>query len=100
MYYNPDAIAGGQFVYMEIPFSTILKAHEFAGGIQQAKRFFEYLDERCQTFLVDYGTSEFAEMLRVLKNPKPFCIGRTKGTMKLLVNEAKQWEGFYDDIHN
>ena len=55
VYYNPDAISGGQFVFAHIPYELIPKAKDVASDTDS---FYEYLDENAYTELIDVGTEE------------------------------------------
>lgn len=85
VYYNPDATAGGQFVFMHLPYELISEAKDNSTG---ANEFYEYLDEHAKTELVDLGTPEYDEVLKDYAEPHPDIIGRTEDTMNSLVSES------------
>lgn len=85
VYYNPDATAGGQFVFMHLPYELISKAKDNSTG---ANEFYEYLDEHAKTELVDLGTPEYDEVLKDYAEPHPDLIGRSEDTMNSLVSES------------
>ena len=86
VYYNPDANAGGQFVILHLPYELIAEAKE---NTETENEFYEYLDERAKTELVDLGTPEYEEMLTAYADPHPDRIGRTAETMETLVSASR-----------
>lgn len=86
VYYNPDATAGGQFVFAHLPYDLIIEAK---ANTDSANGFFEYLDERAKTELIDLGTPEYDAILGGYADPHPECIGRSTGTMNILVSRAE-----------
>lgn len=60
IYYNPDATAGGQFVVLHIPYGLIAEAKENSNSVNE---FYEDIDSKAYTELIDLGTREFTEYL-------------------------------------
>ena len=87
IYYNPDATAGGQFVVLHIPYELIVKAKENSNSLRE---FYEYIDIRAYTELVDLGTQEFTDYLEDYAEPEPDYIGRTEKTMQALTAQAEK----------
>ncbi len=85
VYYNPDATAGGQFVFMHLPYELISEAKDNSTG---ANEFYEYLDEHAKTDIVDLDTPEYYEVLKDYAEPHPDLIGRSEDTMNSLVSES------------
>ena len=86
VYYNPDATAGGQFVFAHLPYDLITEAKTATGSTDG---FFEYLDEHAKTELVDLGTPEYDAVLKEYADPHPERIGRSEDTMNTLVSQAE-----------
>ena len=86
VYYNPDAAAGGQFVFAHLPYDLIAEAK---ANTDSTDGFFEYLDEHAKTELVDLGTPEYDAVLEEYAAPHPERIGRSEDTMNTLVSQAE-----------
>ena len=86
VYYNPDATAGGQFVFAHLPYDLITEAK---AAMDSTDGFFEYLDEHAKTELIDLGTPEYDAVLKEYADPHPERIGRSKDTMNTLVSQAE-----------
>lgn len=86
VYYNPDAAAGGQFVFAHLPYDLITEAK---ANTDSPDGFFEYLDEHAKTELVDLGTPEYDAVLEEYAAPHPERIGRSEDTMNTLVSQAE-----------
>lgn len=93
VYYNPDAISGGQFVFAHIPYELISKAKDVASDTDS---FYEYLDENAYTELIDVGTEEYRTVLSEYSDPKPDFIGRNEENMLQLIALAKNEKVAYD----
>ena len=87
IYYNPDAVAGGQFVILHLPYDLIAEAK---GKTETAEDFFDFLDGHAYTELIDLGTPEYAEMLIEYAEPMPDFIGRSEETMLALTERASR----------
>ena len=85
IYYNPDAVAGGQFVILHLPYDLIAEAK---GKTETAEEFFDFLDGHAYTELIDLGTPEYAEMLIEYADPTPDFIGRSEETMLALTERS------------
>jgi len=86
IYYNPDATAGGQFVFAHLPYNLITEAKT---ATDSTDGFFEYLDEHAKTELIDFGTPEYDAVLKEYADPHPERIGRSEDTMNTLVSQAE-----------
>ena len=86
IYYNPDAKAGGQFVVLHLSYELIAEAKE---NSNTAAEFYEYLDSKANTELIDLGTQEFTDYLDAYAEPSPDFIGRSEETMQALISQAK-----------
>ena len=86
IYYNPDATAGGQFVFAHLPYNLITEAKT---ATDSTDGFFEYLDEHAKTELIDLGTPEYDAVLKEYADPHPERIGRSEDTMNTLVSQAE-----------
>ena len=93
VYYNPDAISGGQFVFAHIPYDLISKAKDVASDTDS---FYEYLDENAYTELIDVGTEEYRTVLSEYSDPNPDFIGRNEENMLQLIALAKNEKITYD----
>ena len=93
VYYNPDAISGGQFVFAHIPYEVISKAKDVASDTDS---FYEYLDENAYTELIDVGTEEYRTVLSEYSDPNPDFIGRNEENMLQLIALAKNEKITYD----
>lgn len=87
IHYNPDSNAGGQFVVLHIPYELIAEAKANSSSVSE---FYEYLDGKASTELVDAGTQEFADYLEAYAEPEPDYIGRTEKTMQALISQAER----------
>ena len=87
IYYNPDATAGGQFVVLHLSYELIAEAKENSSS---ASGFYEYLDGKAYTELIDFGTQKFADYLEAYAEPEPDFIGRTEETMRALVSQVEK----------
>ena len=87
IYYNPDAVAGGQFVILHLPYDLIAEAK---GKTETAEDFFDFLDGHAYTELIDLGTPEYAEMLIEYTEPMPDFIGRSEETMLALTERSSR----------
>lgn len=87
IYYNPDSNAGGQFVVLHIPYELITEAKENSNSVSG---FYEYLDSKAYTELIDVGTQEFSDYLEAYAEPEPDYIGRTEETMQALISQAER----------
>ena len=87
IYYNPDAVAGGQFVILHLPYDMIAEAK---GKTETAEDFFDFLDGHAYTELIDLGTPEYAEMLIEYAEPMPDFIGRSEETMLALTERSSR----------
>lgn len=87
IYYNPDSNAGGQFVVLHIPYELIAEAKENSNSVSG---FYEYLDSKAYTELIDVGTQEFSDYLEAYAEPVPDHIGRTEETMQALISQAER----------
>ena len=87
IYYNPDAVAGGQFVILHLPYDLIAEAK---GKTETAEDFFDFLDGHAYTELIDLGTPEYAEMLIECAEPMPDFIGRSEETMLALTERSSR----------
>ena len=87
IYYNPDAVAGGQLVILHLPYDLIAEAK---GKTETAEDFFDFLDGHAYTELIDLGTPEYAEMLIEYAEPMPDFIGRSEETMLALTERSSR----------
>ena len=87
IYYNPDATAGGQFVVLHLSYELIAEAKENSSS---ADEFYEYLDNKAFTELIDLGTQEFSDYLEAYAEPEPDFIGRSEETMQALIAQAER----------
>lgn len=87
IYYNPDSNAGGQFVVLHIPYKLIEEAKANSNSVSG---FYEYLDSKAYTELIDVGTQEFSDYLEAYAEPEPDYIGRTEETMQALISQAER----------
>ena len=87
IYYNPDSNAGGQFVVLHIPYKLIEEAKANSNSVSG---FYEYLDSKAYTELIDVGTQEFSDYLEAYAEPEPDYIGRTEETMQALISQTER----------
>ena len=85
VYYNPDADAGGQLVYIEASDDVIREAAEKTKNL---KDFFSYIESMGRGYLIDAGTPEFRGNLDSFMNRKADFEGCTKKTMQGLMKAA------------
>lgn len=78
VYYNPDANAGGQIVYIEVSDDIIREAAEKA---KSPKDFFSHIEGMGHGYLIDVGTPEFRGNLKSFMERKEDFEGCTKKTM-------------------
>lgn len=83
MYYNPDSSAGGQLVRNVLSLGILNKAFRECGNDE---RFWDYLDNHAQQYLIDIDTPVFAnEAKRFIE--KPFdCSGESLETIDTISN--------------
>ena len=86
IYYNPDSNAGGQFVVLHIPYELIAEAKENSNSVNG---FYEYIDSKAYTELIDVGTQKFSDYLEAYAKPVPDYVGRTEETMQALISQAE-----------
>lgn len=84
MYYNPDSVAGGQYVTNMLSFNEIKQA---AQEKKSTDEFFDYLGSIARQELADVGTEWFADAQLKFKNA-PDLTNCTPKTMKSLVSVA------------
>lgn len=87
IYYNPDSTAGGQFVVLHIPYELIAEAKE---NNRSVSGFYEYIDSKAYTELIDVGTQEFSDYLEAYAEPEPDYIGRSEETMQALISQSER----------
>ena len=87
IYYNPDSNAGGQFVVLHIPYELIAEAKASSNSLDG---FYEYIDGKAYTELIDVGTQEFSDYLEAYAEPESNYIGRTEETMQALISHAER----------
>lgn len=85
IYYNPDANALCQFVVLHLSYELIVEAKENSNTTDE---FYEYLDSKADTELIDLGTQEFTDYLEAYENPSPDFIGRSEETMQALISQT------------
>ena len=85
VYYNSDADAGGQFVILHLPYELL---NEAKANTDNVAAFYNYLDERAETELVDEGTAEFTAFLNEYTAREPDLLGRNEVTMHALTAQA------------
>lgn len=90
---TPDSNAGGQFVVLHIPYELIVEAKTNSNSVSG---FYEYLDSKAYTELIDVGTQEFSDYLEAYAEPEPDYIGRTEETMQALISQAERVLGNSD----
>ena len=86
IYYNPNANAGGQFVVLHLSYELIAEAKENSNTTAE---FYEYLDSKADTELIDLGTQEFTDYLEAYAEPSPDFIERSEETMQALISQAE-----------
>lgn len=85
VYYNSDADAGGQFVVLHLSYELL---NEAKANTLTVLNFYNYLDERAETELVDEGTAEFTAFLNEYTARKPDLLGRNEAVMHALTAQA------------
>lgn len=85
VYYNPDADAGGQFVVLHLSYELL---NEAKANTDNVAAFYNYLDERAETELVDAQTAEFTVFLNEYTVRKSDLLGRNEVTMHALTAQA------------
>lgn len=85
VYYNSDADAGGQFVVLHLSYELL---NEAKANTLTVADFYNYLDERAETELVDAQTAEFTVFLNEYTARKPDLLGRNEVTMHALTAQA------------
>ena len=83
LYYNPDSVAGGQYVVNELDFELIRSA----AVLGDYDEFFSYLEERCRQYLVDVGTEAFSEYDEWFKST-PDIANLSEDSMRKLMSIA------------
>jgi hypothetical protein len=91
VYYNPDAGAGGQYIFNEFDFSLVLAAESNAFGPEE---FFEYLDMYSKHNSTDKGTVDFRLAERAHKRSKTALTNCTADTMFGLIELARKYGSF------
>ena len=85
IYYNPDAVAGGQIVCNEISDGLIIEA---AKSNRNNDDFYSDLESGCNQYLIDVGTGEFMEQAKHFIESKADFEGCTKKTMTAIKKHA------------
>ena len=85
VYYNSDADAGGQFVILHLPYELL---NEAKANTDNVAAFYNYLDERAETELVDTGTAKFTAFLNEYTVREPDLLGRNEVSMHSLTAQA------------
>ncbi len=86
MYYNPDSVAGGQYVINTLSFDEIRKA---AQDNKSADEFFDYLGNIANQTLADVGTEWFEEADKEFHNT-PSLTDCTPETMEALIQSVER----------
>ena len=85
VYYNPDADAGGQLVYIEASDNIIKEAAE---KFKNPKDFFSHIEGMGRGYLIDAGTPEFRGNLDSFMSRKADFEGESKKTMHGLMKSV------------
>ena len=85
VYYNPDADAGGQLVYLEISNDDIRTAAVY----RKTGDFFNYIESAAKGYLIDVGTAEFMGNAKSFAERKADFELSTRKTMQ----ELKKYAG-------
>ena len=85
VYYNSDADAGGQFVVLHLSYELL---NEAKANTDNVAAFYNYLDERAETELVDAQTAEFTAFLNEYTAREPDLLGRNEAVMHALTAQA------------
>jgi len=88
VYYNPDAAAGGQYVFNEFSLTLVWAAESNAYNQEE---FFEYIGLYCKQFLADKGTVDFRLANRAHKRSKADFTNCTADTMMGLISLARKF---------
>mgnify|MGYP000213788300 FL=1 len=86
MYYNPDSVAGGQYVTNTLTFDEILEA---AREYESADEFFDYLGSIARQELADVGSEWFEEADKEFHNT-PSLTDCTPETMEALIQSVER----------
>ena len=89
MFYNPDAVSGGQLVYNEISKDLIQFAAE---NSKNADEFFIHIDGGCTQYLIDMDTPEFKGSLESFINHKADFEG-VEGCPQKAMKALKKYAG-------
>lgn len=83
VYFNPDSVAGGQYVIMTLPYELISDAVE---QTNDTKSFFEFLEQRASyTELVDITDDDFRATMESYKNRPADFIGHSEEVRNALI---------------
>jgi len=91
VYFNPDSNAGGQFVIQHFPLDFIKdelrEANYYNTPISEfnVEGFFDCMQSKAKTFLIDVNEPEFAYYLKEYSNPQPDAMGYTVDTIKKMI---------------
>lgn len=80
VYYNPDAVSGGQFVQIYIPYWAISVANKNTNGVGE---FSAHIYSIADTELIDITTPEFAKAAAEYRKNKPTYIAQNDVDMML-----------------
>ena len=96
VYYNPDADAGGQYVFNEFDFSLVWAAES---NSYDTAEFFEYLGMYSKQFLADKRTMDFKSADREHKRRKAAFENCTADTMMGLIALTRKYatKGYPED---
>jgi len=87
VYYNPDAMAGGQLVYNLLGYPTILEAAKSAASEAE---FWGYLDGEARQTLDDIDLPEFLSAAKGFVEDHCDFVGETSENMKLVIQWAEK----------
>ena len=93
IYYNPDANAGGQLIYLEITDRIVIEAGK---KCKTPEHFFSYIESEGKGYLVDAGTPEFRDSLDDFMQSTADVEGTTLKSMQQL---KKMAAGEHDRQH-
>ena len=79
IYYNPDSVAGGQFVHNTFDLDLLQSAMQRMTDVDDA---FDYIGSQCEQYCVDVGTPAFDAYLRAVEEDEPFALHCTLETLK------------------
>lgn len=71
--YNPDSDSGGQFVRQHVP---LWLSDEALKNTATSQEYYDYIDEHAQTDLIDKGTPEYDELMRMYPTQCETCFWR------------------------